>query len=65
MQIKIDLKGNNCHFEQCRHYEDGKCLSDEARKDCLDIALAVLCINDEVANEKRLQECIQPDDSKT
>lgn len=65
MRIKVDLKGNSCQFEQCVNYYEGICLNDQARKDCLDIALAVLCVNKEVANEKRLQERIQADDSQT
>lgn len=47
MQIEIDLKRNDCHFDQCRNYEDGKCLNDEDRKGCVEIAMAVLCINAE------------------
>lgn len=49
MQIETDITKNNCHFEQCRNYHEGKCLNGKARKDCLEIALAVLC-----ATEKRI-----------
>ena len=56
MQVNINIEKNNCQFEQCRYYEDGICLSDEARRDCVEIATAVLCISDEVANEGRLQK---------
>lgn len=51
MRVDIDIKNNKCRFEQCRHFSDGECLSDEARKDCIDIALAVLCLDKEVDNE--------------
>lgn len=54
MQIEVDLKRNNCHYEQCRHYEDGMCLNDKARRDCLDIALAVLCIEDKFDVEREI-----------
>ena len=51
-QIRIDLKENNCRFEQCRHFDNGKCLNDDARKMCLEIAFAVLCIDTEINNER-------------
>ena len=55
MQEKINLKSNNCHYPECIHYEEGKCLDDDARKNCLEFALAVLCLNeDDLANERRL-----------
>lgn len=51
-QIRIDLKENNCRFEQCRYFDNGKCLNDDARKMCLDIAFAVLCIDMETDDER-------------
>ena len=51
MLVNIDIKSNKCNFEQCRYFDAGVCLNDEARKDCVEIATAVLCINDEVTNE--------------
>lgn len=49
---KLDLKGNKCRYENCRHYYNGKCLDKRARKDCLEIALAVLCIDMEDKHER-------------
>jgi len=43
LNLEINLRENKCHFEQCVHYADGECQSEDARKNCLDIALAVLC----------------------
>lgn len=45
--INENIKSNNCNFEFCRNYEDGKCLNAEDRKNCLEIAMAVLCINED------------------
>lgn len=52
MQVDIDIAKNNCHFEQCRHYLDGECQNNEARKDCIEIAVSVLCIED-ILDDKR------------
>lgn len=46
LNLEINLRENKCHFEQCIHYVDGECQSDDARKNCLEIALAVLCCED-------------------
>ena len=55
MKIEIDLKSDKCNYPECRNYNDGICYDMEARKDCLDIALAVLCLNNEEGiNEERL-----------
>ena len=51
MVAEIDLKSNECGFPECRHYEQGTCNSKEHRKECIDIALSVLCI-DEVIDER-------------
>lgn len=56
MRVDIDIKNNRCDFEQCVHHYDGICINNQARKDCLEIALAVLCINKEVTDEGRLQK---------
>lgn len=45
--ISENIKSNKCQFEQCRNYEDGYCLNDEDRKNCIEIATAVLCIDTE------------------
>lgn len=49
--ISENIKSDNCRFEQCRNYEDGKCLNEDDRKNCLEIALAVLCIDEESIND--------------
>lgn len=54
--IRENIKNNNCRFEFCRNYEDGKCLNETDRKNCLDIAMAVLCINEEDLCEKTVNE---------
>nr|DAI88273.1 MAG TPA: hypothetical protein [Caudoviricetes sp.] len=50
MKVDIDLQSNKCNFPECQEYEDGVCTSEEHRKDCLDIALAVLCLDKEPSN---------------
>lgn len=52
MLVNLNIKNNKCQFEQCRHFDNGNCLDDKARKDCVDIAIAVLCVKDEVENEQ-------------
>lgn len=47
----VNLETNRCRFEQCINYEDGKCLNEDDRKNCLEIALAVLCIDEESIND--------------
>lgn len=47
MREKANQKSNNCHFKECRNYEDGECLNEQDREYCLEIARAVLCIDEE------------------
>lgn len=47
MLIEIDTTKNDCRYEYCKHYDEGKCLDDNARKDCLEIAMAVLCVSED------------------
>ncbi len=54
MEINIDVKSNKCNFEYCRNHKDGECQDKKARKDCLEIALSVLCVNMGAENEDRL-----------
>jgi hypothetical protein len=48
-----------CNFKYCNYHVDGYCMSEEHRKDCLEIAIGVLCLEgDEDANEtKAVREC--------
>lgn len=50
MDVSIDLKSDGCNFQFCRHNDNGRCVNEIARLDCLEVALAVLCI--EVDNER-------------
>lgn len=43
LTFTINTSEDSCHFEHCRYYEDGKCLSYRHRLDCLEIALRTLC----------------------
>jgi hypothetical protein len=64
MRINLEIPKDDCDFEFCRYFEDGKCLSESARKDCLEIALAVLCVRGEDGRDKpELQEGDKPHDS--
>jgi hypothetical protein len=56
VRVDINIKSNKCDFEQCVNHYEGICLNKQARKDCVDIAIAVLCLDKEVKNEGRLQE---------
>lgn len=38
---------NRCDFSECRNYEDGECMDDEARKGCVEMSMAILCIKQE------------------
>lgn len=52
MLVNIETNGNRCNFEFCRHYLDGECQDEKARKECEDIAYAVLCIDVENEDER-------------
>ena len=54
MTVEIDVKSNRCNFPECRHYVNGECTSEEHRKDCLEIAIAVLCLDKEIPD---VREC--------
>ncbi len=45
MVIKFDEKSNKCNFTFCRCYEDGTCTGEEERKQCLEMAFAVLGVD--------------------
>lgn len=47
LNIRIDTADNKCQYENCVNFDNGVCLSEESRKDCIEIALAVFCINKE------------------
>lgn len=55
MTVDIDLQSKGCNFQFCRYNENGKCTNDVARLDCLEVSLAVLCIEVEDAEEKEYQ----------
>lgn len=44
-----------CNYEQCIHHEEGYCLDNNARRDCVEIALSVLCLNKEPECEKTVE----------
>lgn len=44
---KIETENNKCNFRECRNYENGECLDDKARKDCVEMSMAILCISQE------------------
>lgn len=46
MRIETDLTSNECHFENCIHFEDRECKDRESREYCIEIALAVLCADE-------------------
>lgn len=50
LNIRIDTADNKCQYENCVNFDNGVCLSEESRKDCIEIALAVFCINKENDN---------------
>ena len=47
LNVKVDLNDKHCNFVNCVHYENGVCRNKESRKDCVEIAMAVLCINED------------------
>lgn len=57
MLMETDLTKNNCNFHNCRHYRSGKCMNNTARKDCLEIALAVLCVTDKMKKPGMCEFC--------
>lgn len=45
MVINFNEKSDKCNFTECRCYEDGICRGEEERKNCLEIAFAVLGVD--------------------
>ncbi len=56
MLINVDLASMECHFENCRYYENGMCLDKESREYCIEIALATLCA-DKTKEEQNGDKC--------
>jgi len=51
MKVEIDTEKMKCNFKECQHYEDGVCQDSKSRKDCVEIAIAVLCIKEKETEE--------------
>lgn len=51
MVINFDENSNKCNFTQCRCYEDGECLGFEERRVCLEMAFAVLGVENAEINQ--------------
>lgn len=45
MVINFDEKSDKCNFTECRCYEDGICRGEEERRNCLELAFAVLGVS--------------------
>ena len=45
MYAEIDIEHQKCKYPECRHYEDGVCNDENARKDCIAIAMAVMNVD--------------------
>lgn len=52
MLVDVSIGEDRCNYEFCRHFENGKCRSADARKECLEIAIAVLCIDKDKEDEQ-------------
>ncbi len=37
--------GDNCNLASCRYNKNGKCENEEKRKECVEVAELVLCID--------------------
>lgn len=37
---------SNCNLTTCRYNKDGKCTNEEKRKECVDVARKVLCLDE-------------------
>lgn len=57
MVINFDEKSKKCNFSFCRCYENGTCTGSEERKLCLEIAFAVLGVEDNGGNSKTKNKC--------
>lgn len=50
---KSEKDGNmSCNLKTCRHNENGKCTSEEDRKNCVDVSKKVLCVGESEEDEK-------------
>ncbi len=46
---------NNCNLSTCRYNVLGECENEEKRKECIEVSMAVLCLEDN-GNENRRNE---------
>lgn len=46
MVINFDEKSDKCNFAYCRNYVNGECHNEDDRKQCLELAFAVLGVDD-------------------
>ena len=51
MQNRNEENENKCDFECCINHVDGCCMDKDARKECLEMAYAILCMGED--NEQR------------
>ena len=45
MKYKYENKAN-CNLTTCRYNADGKCTNEEKRKECVEVARKVLCLDE-------------------
>ena len=51
MQVNVNIGSNRCDYEFCIFFDEGRCRNKEARRECLEIATAVLCIEGELCDQ--------------
>lgn len=50
MVINFNEKSEKCNFAFCRNYVNGECHNEDDRKQCLELAFAVLGVSDDGTN---------------
>ena len=56
MLNRTEIPERECHFENCIHYADRECLDLESRQYCIEMSLAMLCL-DETKEEQNGDKC--------
>lgn len=45
-RINNVVENNMCNLTTCRYNKDGKCTNEEKRKECVEVSVKVLCMNE-------------------
>lgn len=50
-RVNENFKNKRCDFIDCRYNQDRQCVNEGVRKECVEVSLKVLCLEDRGDNE--------------